>query len=363
MFLHRMIIVVLFVSSPAGAQADSPASLAALIDVLANPGQVLSEKSGTKTVVEDISRSYSPRVWWHRHDKYGPMDPIHFLRNSSLWFHNNFGKDTLIAAKGDIVPAELGVVNKGSYKSRKKVLFWPIGTTVLPAANETVARAYSIGFIFNGSGYFLKFEERPERTPATDISAPCFWRLGVLPGTNKVSILIADRAILLIEYWFHSAFSKSSGIAGDHQGDWEGVSALLEVGIDSLGKMSHKPLAFYYSAHGKGEWHCSKDLSWHDKHPEAFTALGTHAVYPHPGEVSSTFITDLTERGWSWDTWKNLKPISLEPYYGYSGAWGDVRTFSFTSGPLAPGPGFKAMTLNSKFDLNEVIEFSSKNCF
>src|SRR5690606_19242351 len=109
-------------------------------------------------------------------------------------------------------------------------------------------------------------------------------------------------------------------------------------------KLSHYAVAVFYAAQEGGGWKCPDEISWADDqdvlnpaHPVAFSAKGTHATYPSAGEHRSKFITDVTGHGSYWDGWRSLRPLVLEPYYGYSGAWGDVKLLSFISGPLVPG--------------------------
>jgi hypothetical protein len=224
-----------------------------------------------------------------------------------------------------------------------------------------VTRPYQTGFAWNGSGYFLRLEEirSAERGLATLDHVPMFWRLG--EGEFAKTLMREGsqmgRKRVVIEYWYQTPYNFATRIGiGNHQGDWEGVAMLIELdashikpGIDSGGKLNHRLIASFFAEHETGVWRCPSELkhepdrSSADSHIEAFSALGTHATYPEPGAHRSAVLMDQTERGTPWQSWTNLRPLALEPYYGYSGAWGEPRYFSFMTGPLVPGPGYKPL--------------------
>src|SRR6185295_4253980 len=104
---------------------------------------------------------------------------------------------------------------------------------------------------------------------------------------------------------------------------------LVALDTDAEGRFTHRPLAAYYSMHDGGSWRCAQQIEWTPEtegrsHPVGFSALGTHATYPEPGNYRSLIITDHASQGRAWNSWTNLRPLVLEPYYGYSGAWGEV---------------------------------------
>jgi hypothetical protein len=154
---------------------------------------------------------------------------------------------------------------------------------------------------------------------------------------------------IVVEYWYHAPYNYATRIGiGNHQGDWEGVSMLIELEAKN-GALSHRLLASFFAKHESGTWKCASEVSRSSEnaHIEAFSAKGTHATYPAPGRHRNNVLTDETERGTAWDGWQNLKPLALEPYYGFSGAWGEPRFFSFMTGPLVPGPGYKPLPRES----------------
>jgi hypothetical protein len=174
---------------------------------------------------------------------------------------------------------------------------------------------------------YLKYEGPPRPGRAASSAEPMFWKLGGADGRR-----------ILIEYWYHAAYSRATSWGlGNHQGDWEGLAAMVELGEGAAGGLTHRPVAFYLAAHDGGAWHRPEELEWEDGHPVVYTALGTHATYARAGSFVTRFLTDVTGRGRAWDAWRNLRALVSEPYFGFRGLWGEARFFRFMSGPLLPG--------------------------
>jgi hypothetical protein len=261
------------------------------------------------------------------------MDPLEFIRESALYVRSTFGFERLIAKKGDVTPQMLQSL-----------------------ANERkIQRPYQSGLFLNGAGYFLRHDDRLENSSQKReaSAAPILWRLG--EGPFAQSFMSRDESSLrkkriVIEYWYHVGYNWATRVGiGNHQGDWEGMSELIELDL-KIGHLEHRLLAAFLAEHETGTWVCAESLSYveRESHPEAFSATGTHATYATSGDHRSAILVDETERGWSWDTWHHLRPLALEPYYGYPGAWGEPRYFSFMTGPLVPGPGSKWLPRDSK---------------
>lgn len=279
--------------------------------------------------------TYAPRVWWHRKDPYPPTDPLEFIERSSLNFRGPSGKERVIAPVGHVRPEDLALVGGANPHSRP----------------------YQEGLALNGSGYFLRNEDPQNgaRKLASFKSSPMFWRLGqgafaqtLMHETAREGV-DASKKRIVIEYWYHVPYNLATRIGiGNHQGDWEGIAMLIELEVKN-GELSHRLLASFFSEHESGTWKCPSEVlrSPDDSHIEAFSASGTHATYPAPGPHRNNVLIDETERGIRWDSWENLKPLALEPYYGFSGAWGEPRFFSFMTGPLVPGPGYKPLPRES----------------
>lgn len=298
---------------------DASSTLASYLAILKDPALARassSKRTRKQLELQALLEAYAPRLWWHSLERFPPTDPVEFVRRSSLHYRNRWGRERTLASRGELLPEMLGM------KSR------------FPLQSNPRLRPYQNGFLFNGSGYYLKEEGDPNADSwdgVRDGKVPILWRLGGVFDGSKV----------LIEYWYHVSYNQATRLGiGNHQGDWEGFSMLIQLGTRSH-RLRHRLIAAYFSEHETGVWRCARELTYVGSHLEAFSALGTHATYPSEGIARSSLLNDWNERGRSWDTWKNIRPLELEPYYGYSGAWGEARFLSFMTGPLVPGPGYK----------------------
>ncbi len=342
------------------------------------PDPVLPHSAARRRAeIEEMLKAYAPRIWLHPKEPYQPMDPMEFIQGSSLYYRHGWSKKELIARKGEVKANELGLMNSSEYRRTPRFLFfWEKGHSVLPSSMFPIMRPYHSGYLLNGEGYVLKYEENLLRRlvrrlggakkPHESIAkVPIFWRLGKLPSfAQTTQSRFPDRELVVIEYWYHLPYSFANRFGiGNHQGDWEGMAMLVELRLDPEQRLKHRLVAGYFASHEGGTWECGSSLSWSESdsdepmralastqelparslHPTVYTARGTHATYTAPGSYETRFITDRTGRGESWDTWNLVRPLELEPYYGYTGAWGDVNLFSFMSGPLVPGPGYKTL--------------------
>lgn len=206
-----------------------------------------------------------------------------------------------------------------------------------------------------GKEFFLRLEGA---LPAAAYeAAPLLWRIDDGPAARALG-----PARVLIEYWYHAAYSVGIGRGlGDHEGDWEGLAVAIDVRSGAAGELVHRPVAAYFAAHEGGAWHCAKELGWSGR-PEAYSALGSHATYPAAGEYSTAFRKDVTARGRAWEAWRNLRPLPAEPYFGFAGAWGEPRWIGFMSGPRVPGPGFKPLIKETGRALDAALESLRGRC-
>jgi hypothetical protein len=325
------------------AEAELQPSLSQYLEMLAHPESAWSGRTPSalrlsaphlsapqvrvRQELESMITDYAPRIWWHSKDPYPPMDPLDFIAKSSLRYRTTLGRERVLYPAGSVSPEKLSQVGGG----------------------QMSARPYQTGFAFNGSGYYLKYEEsshgaRHLAQAKFGRNVPILWRMSQGAFARALSQGTENRKQVLIEYWYHVPYNLATGVGiGNHQGDWEGMAMLVELGIQD-GKLSHHLLATYFAEHESGTWLCENEVQRTPDlmHPVAYSAMGTHATYATDGKHHTPVITDVTEKGMSWDSWKMVRPLALEPYYGFTGAWGEPRYFSFMTGPLVPGPGFKS---------------------
>ena len=248
-----------------------------------------------------IISNYAPRIWWHSEEKFGPSDPLQFLAKSTVWIHHLWRQNEK--------------VNHGELKALNLI------------KNVT------------SEDYYLESDESTARE--VNIHAPIFWKFGserLMNQVNSKSVPNSHVRIVL-EYWYHSSFNETGLFQiGNHQGDWEGLAHIIDLSLTSEGKLKHHLVMTFLASHESGQWFCPQELEYHEGHPVVFSAKGTHATYRKEGDQKSTFLIDKTQRGIAWDSWHQIRPLALEPYFEFLGSWGKKTFIPFMSGPKVPGP-------------------------
>lgn len=302
-----------------------------------------AESDAVAESLDELLAEIAPRIWFHPEERWGPSDPRDFVRESSLWYRDPPARELRLAPRGEVDPKELGALSSGKYRAaaRNPGAFRP-SLFISPASAAPVTRPGEAGGLGDGQGFYLHHEGREEATSEEMRSlsgrVPLLWRLG--PNSADLRAPEPDQKRRLVEFWYHSPYNHATGVGlGNHQGDWEGFSLL----VDSRGA-THSVRAAYLSAHEGGSWICASALpKGPDGKLELYSALGTHATYAQEGTPRRFPASDSTARGFAWETWKALRALVDEPYYGYSGAWGSIGPFAFMHGPMPPAPGLKTI--------------------
>jgi hypothetical protein len=112
-----------------------------------------------------------------------------------------------------------------------------------------------------------------------------------------------------------------------HDGDWERITIRLARHADE----PEFTLFFQHRGSQPYAWAPSKTGRL-----EIYCALGSHASFPRPPRRSLDVANGQSSR--RWETWRRLRPVIDEPWYGFGGAWGRVGLSSEGSGPLGPSP-------------------------
>ena len=295
-----------------------------------------------KEQLDQLVQAYAPRIWWHAADPFGPTDSLKFIQNSELWEKPILGRAKMLKARGEINAVELNRTG-GSRQY------------LVNAAIKKIER--------------LNLSEPVK--PAADLSdvAPIFWKLSTHPVVGELQNRSDGHQRIILEYWYHTDYSHANlplGI-GNHQGDWEGMAVVVDLSLDEQNQLAHYPVALYYAAHEGGQWFCPSEVTWIDEsppeertgrslasvarpkrlHPEAFSAVGTHATYPKEGQFWSGVKTEQTRRDRAWNSWKWVTPLNNEPYLGFEGQWGDTSYLPTMSGPRLPGVSGKSLPKGS----------------
>lgn len=304
--MRRLVLILLAFLPGTAALAADPCELApshplaALVAYLKNPGAPAS--LATRTAAMTIVSAFAPRVWWHKDEKYPASDPVEFVRHASLWKSIGAGFSKRISAPQAFSPAALGKL---------------------------------------GGDYFLRHEGEERGGGYSSARPPMLWRLGEGKAAKAFCSPSATRVSVLIEYWYHEPFNYATRVGiGNHEGDWEGGAMLVDLNADGTRNFARLRAGFL-SAHEGGSWTCGGEFQRVDTHPVVYSALGSHATYASAGEHEGPVLTDVTGAGRAWDAWRDLRPMVLEPYYGYRGRWGNLSMAKFMSGPEIPAVGEK----------------------
>lgn len=319
---------------------------------------------------------YAPYVRLHPNEQYLPGDPAAFIYNSSLaWSHGNGCPDGPVAPLHNVNPQRLGhwsnlrlppyshnpnypTINAASCVHNNKVLFTAKERTrpydegrMKDTCNPRRDFWQEFEGFYEREGFYLNLLDDASVRSGTP-SNSC--DPGVYAGPAVFYEYVPGQ---YIDYWFFYAYNeyKTSGdgilpvpglVLQSHEGDWEGISIQLDP--------TDAPLNVFYYSHGEGEqrsWIETEKLPGTD-HPVVYTAVGSHASYPNAGLHCVFLCGDFdvaSSNGPAWETWNSLADVTVQPWYGYGGAWGEVGDGitipdigsilggDFT-GPLGPSP-------------------------
>lgn len=296
---------------------------------------------------EEMARKFTPIVWLHSAERYGPMSPDAFLEASSLRWRKRF-RDGRVAVQGGVDKARLGV---GCDTREPSCYQWGAHRADQLTRPFHSSALRSVG-LKSGHGFYLDVDDSLRKGDD-----------GEVPG---VPMLYETRSVgseLRITYWFFYGFSRpyapfvGGNIAGklSHEGDWENI----DVAIDAEGR----PLSVAFYGHGDPHVEAWSDVckeidgrescsSSEPGRPVVFSARESHASYAKPVDRKGKATAvcgrhlgirvcshDFRNRGTRWDPAE--RPASLldaraQPWYGFGGAWGTVGVARDMTGPLGP---------------------------
>lgn len=154
---------------------------------------------------------------------------------------------------------------------------------------------------------------------------------------------------LRIGYWLLFGSERAVDARGrevvSHEGDWQQVEVLLS----QRGDRRWRPLSIALVGDGAVRRLPWSDLERTGAHPVLYSALERHELYPSTGRVArrlrakgrtATTFDETATCGdcLSWPTWRRLRPVRREPWYGFGGGWGLSFEADVSSGPLGPLP-------------------------
>ncbi|WQF86437.1 Putative vacuolar protein sorting-associated protein [Colletotrichum destructivum] len=273
----------------------------------------------------DYVTRHAPLVWLHSYDRYMPSDLLTHIHHTSP------------ALDGRQIP-DLPALDLDNLE-----ILNPFGDEVALTSNDDPttyppwllgASPDADGRIHNATPCVVILVEKGER----DLDAFYFYFYSYNEGPNVTQVLEPfDRLV--------NGGKAASGMHfGDHIGDWEHNMIRFRDG---------KPTGMYFSQHVDGEsygWDDAK-LSKVDGRPIVYSACGSHANYPTPGDqIHNAVLIDYCDEGKRWDpvlsayfyrfdadsfTLTRLDPpdesyptppppSNLTSFFYYSGRWGDA---------------------------------------
>jgi len=241
----------------------------------------------------------------------------------------------------------------------RRVLLEAYAPVVLLAPGERALPTHAEWYLARAR---LERPDGPAVLTASLAQEPRVERLRLLPAARSGSPLPSDWTVyghayraadggVLLQYWFFYAYNAFHGL-GDHEADWEHVT----VRIDPEGR----PAGAWYARHDSnapGVWTPWAALQREGAHPVVLSALGSHASYARPDEVSwfdgacqTARVDQAAARGCRvWRTWvgstggvADLGSLDAPRarFLAWPGRWGaDGGIADLEGGP--PGPAFQ----------------------
>lgn len=263
----------------------------------------------------------APVLWWHSKENFKATDPLITFKNSTLWYREVhpfffFMTTTLFS---------LGPIGE-TYRAEQSVNGF--------SPDAQFSRLFESAGIKNGhAGFELHYDLYEFSAP------PLLWRLSLSPLFREIQNNSPNEILVPIEYWYFMAHNPIPIYFGTHNGDWESFLILFKVSLKEK-VLAVQVEAVYTSAHGGGRWRCEEELELHNGRLQLYSALNTHATYTRPG-FHWRLYPDVTEKGLPWETWRNMRALTKESYYGFAGSWGRTSFIHWMNGPISPGPNFK----------------------
>lgn len=152
-----------------------------------------------------------------------------------------------------------------------------------------------------------------------------------------------------VTYWLLYGYGKELGPRGGelagHEGDWQRLRVLLS----RRGPRRWKPVSITL-----GSGPTARTVPWTEfersgTHPVVYSARESHALYPDDGRHQRRVaVVDGTAMAYDdtatcddclvWRTWRELRRVDREPWYGFGGGWGFSDFAAAMAGPLGPRP-------------------------
>lgn len=273
---------------------------------------------------------YAPIMYLQSDETHWPMSAATFVAHSSLKYAHvsRCNTEHVIAAMGGVNSTVLA----GGYSHRD--------SSCIGGANHDLTNWYSNQWVrpYTHGGPSPSEQSGTVGTPSNDRTG-MFLNLdnnyrdgqGLQPPGSEEPVYTRFISGNRLEYWFNYGHSRLLSCPGDcsHEGDWEHIAIKLDA--------NNHPLRVEYFYH-----HYSCVLPWSDvrksgNHPQVKVARESHGSYPLNGRAwgSDDLLSPDTVR--VWNTTANVDRVADQPWWGYSGAWGELGGASDFTGPMGPG--------------------------
>lgn len=324
-------------------------------------------------VTADPITAFSPLVHLHADEKAWPMSAEEFLAHSwLLWAHDDQCRDWSPGVEDHVATpptdkAALGRFDRGRLAGEGAYTHVPADgdcddATQTPISAAAHTRPYDAeerppGLALR-EGFYLDVEDaaRNGKKPKEPAGAQHLLE-GVPAYYERQDVDVGKRKGIRLTYWLFYGLSQPPGASAGtrylvHEGDWERISVLVAKG---KADNEYAPISVRYHAHDG-----ARDVAWRavkrvgtggtedSTHPVVFSAKGSHASYWRAGSYENVFSVAGRRRFAvhdraiacpdcpQWRTWALLLDARSQPWYGFGGAWGEVRSIAGTTGPLGP---------------------------
>lgn len=336
---------------------------AASVVTLSGCGEAASD-TPVKTVVTDSPAvAFAPLVRLHPDETAFPIGADRFIERSSVKWAGGLCVGRANVATGRIAkrktpghvpltaPARLG-------DERRPYVFESLDTACRPREREyrssELTRPYDSGprppELPRKEGFYLDLLSRSRDGDPPLVRRGSRRVLGEVPAYYEVEPVRGRGGPgARVTYWLLYAYGQALGADGEelvgHEGDWQRLQVLLS----RRGPRRWRPVSIALGSGASARRVAWADLERSGSHPVVYSARESHESYTYSGRRQRRVLTsDGTATAYdetatcddcpTWRTWRELRPLRHEPWYGFGGGWGLSYETDAASGPLGPRP-------------------------
>jgi hypothetical protein len=280
----------------------------------------------TDSVEDELIRKFAPVVKLHPSEQYLPAETSWYIMRIKMSFDVRLGPDPQLLKKGEV---SIGSLLNQTYHEQTSGL-------------STTATNFFLEQTDINNGDSLdnyRKETRKGKEPSDWI---CYTHVRFAPSDHA--------GMYDIQYIFFYAYNGDMAwgpIESAHEADFEHITVRVENNLNDI----H---AIYYAAHdGEGKWYARQtspglndgySLTANGR-PIVYSGLDSHASYPWATQWKRTEKPDdyTADNGREWDCSSRVVNLGEKSFprqdmkwIQYSGHWGEIGQFSWTTGPYGP---------------------------